>query len=115
MSEIASRTLALLSLLQAQREWSGDALAARLDISPRTIRRDVTRLRELGYPVQAGRGPGGLYQLGRGPHLPPLVFDDGIATISDRPGSSTASCSSVTRCVAMIGDHMSRQIVAPTS
>ncbi len=76
MPDVAGRTLAILSLLQAQREWSGDALAARLGVTSRTIRRDFTRLRELGYPVEAARGPGGLYRLAPGTRLPPLVFDD---------------------------------------
>ncbi|WP_447001991.1 helix-turn-helix transcriptional regulator [Saccharothrix isguenensis] len=76
MSEIATRTLALLSLLQSQKEWVGDELAERLGVSTRTVRRDVTRLRELGYPVDAGKGPGGCYRLVPGPQLPPLVFDD---------------------------------------
>jgi predicted DNA-binding transcriptional regulator YafY len=71
-----TRTLRLLSLLQTHRYWSGDELAGRLEVSVRTLRRDVDRLRELGYPVQADRGVGGGYQLAPGASLPPLVLDD---------------------------------------
>ena len=76
MSEIATRTLELLSLLQAQKEWTGDELAARLKVSTRTVRRDFERLRELGYPVEAEKGPGATYRLAPGSTLPPLIFDD---------------------------------------
>ena len=68
--------LALLSTLQDGRTWSGTDLAARLDTSPRTLRRDIDRLRELGYPVQARPGPGGHYQLVAGTAMPPLLLDD---------------------------------------
>ncbi|MCP2262778.1 helix-turn-helix transcriptional regulator [Promicromonospora thailandica] len=72
----SSRLLALLSLLQARRDWPGERLAERLGVSERTVRRDVDRLRELGYPVQAVRGPEGGYRLEAGSELPPLLFDD---------------------------------------
>jgi predicted DNA-binding transcriptional regulator YafY len=68
--------LRLLSLLQTHRYWPGPELAGRLDVSIRTLRRDVDRLRELGYPVDAHRGVEGGYQLGAGAALPPLVLDD---------------------------------------
>jgi predicted DNA-binding transcriptional regulator YafY len=70
------RLLALLSLLQSPREWPGPVLAARLDTTPRTIRRDVERLRELGYAIDTTRGPLGGYRLGSGSDLPPLLLDD---------------------------------------
>ncbi|GAB3839914.1 helix-turn-helix transcriptional regulator [Dactylosporangium cerinum] len=76
MPKTSARLLALLSLLQARRDWSGLVLAERLDVSLRTVRRDVDRLRELGYPIVAGKGPDGGYRLGAGAELPPLLFDD---------------------------------------
>ncbi|MFE2052151.1 helix-turn-helix transcriptional regulator [Streptomyces sp. NPDC059459] len=76
MLETSARLLRLLSLLQAHREWSGPDLADRLGVSARTVRRDVDRLRELGYPVNASPGTGGGYQLGAGAELPPLLLDD---------------------------------------
>jgi predicted DNA-binding transcriptional regulator YafY len=76
MASTSSRTLRLLSLLQARRYWPGTELAGRLQVSQRTLRRDVDRLRDLGYPVQAQRGAGGGYQLAAGTALPPLVVDD---------------------------------------
>ncbi|GAB2787416.1 YafY family protein [Streptomyces chlorus] len=76
MVETSARLLRLLSLLQAHREWSGADLAGRLGVSSRTLRRDVDRLRTLGYPVNASPGTGGGYQLGAGAELPPLLLDD---------------------------------------
>jgi predicted DNA-binding transcriptional regulator YafY len=76
MANTSSRTLRLLSLLQTHRYWPGPELADRLGVSVRTLRRDVERLRDLGYPVQAQRGVDGGYQLAAGAALPPLVVDD---------------------------------------
>ncbi|AJT42467.1 helix-turn-helix transcriptional regulator [Psychromicrobium lacuslunae] len=76
MANTSSRTLRLLSLLQHHRFWAGQDLADKLEISLRTLRRDVDRLRELGYPVEASRGSTGGYQLAAGASLPPLVVDD---------------------------------------
>jgi predicted DNA-binding transcriptional regulator YafY len=76
MANTSSRTLRLLSLLQTQRYWPGSTLADRLGVSVRTLRRDIDRLRELGYPVDAHRGVDGGYQLAAGAALPPLVVDD---------------------------------------
>jgi predicted DNA-binding transcriptional regulator YafY len=68
--------LRLLSLLQTHRFWPGAELAERLEVSERTLRRDVDRLRELGYPVDASRGVAGGYQLQSGSAMPPLLLDD---------------------------------------
>lgn len=76
MANTSSRTLRLLSLLQHHRFWPGNDLAEKLEVSLRTLRRDVERLRELGYPVEASRGTDGGYQLAAGASLPPLVVDD---------------------------------------
>lgn len=70
------RLLALLSLLQVHRDWPGGQLAQRLGVSERTVRRDVDRLRALGYPIRAVKGPDGGYRLEAGSELPPLLFDD---------------------------------------
>src|SRR5689334_2629323 len=72
----SGRLLSLLSLLQVRRDWSGSLLADRLGVSERTVRRDVDRLRELGYPVQAVKGPEGGYRLEAGSRMPPLLFDE---------------------------------------
>ncbi len=76
MSSTAERLLALLSLLQSRPDWTGTDLADRLGISTRTVRKDIDRLRELGYPVDATRGTAGGYRLGAGGKLPPLLLDD---------------------------------------
>lgn len=76
MTTTSGRLLALLSLLQSRRDWSGDVLAERLDVSTRTVRRDVDRLRELGYRIATFKGPDGGYRLDAGSDLPPLLFDD---------------------------------------
>ncbi|GAA2694557.1 helix-turn-helix transcriptional regulator [Streptomyces lunalinharesii] len=75
-SDMTVRMLRLLSLLQTRREWSGADLAERLDVTVRTVRRDIDRLRELGYPVDSTRGHTGGYRLAPGSDLPPLLLDD---------------------------------------
>lgn len=75
----SGRMLKLLSLLQARPNWTGPELSDRLAVTDRTLRRDITRLRDLGYPVEALSGPAGGYQLAPGGALPPLLFDDGEA------------------------------------
>ncbi|MEV8568261.1 WYL domain-containing protein [Streptomyces sp. NPDC051322] len=76
MTDTPARLLQLLSLLQTPREWPGGELADRLAVSRRTIRRDIDRLRDLGYPVQATMGSDGGYRLVAGKAMPPLVLDD---------------------------------------
>lgn len=75
-TDTPARLLTLLSLLQTPREWPGGELADRLGVSRRTVRRDIDRLRELGYPVQATKGSDGGYRLVAGKAMPPLVLDD---------------------------------------
>jgi predicted DNA-binding transcriptional regulator YafY len=75
MAETTGRVLQLLGLLQSRRVWTGQELAQRLGITGRSVRRDIERLRDLGYPVQASKGRDGGYQLGAGAALPPLLLD----------------------------------------
>ena len=95
MWETSARLLKLLSLLQARRDWSGADLAARLEVSERTVRRDVGRLRGLGYPVHASRGTDGGYRLGVGAAMPPLLLDDDEA-VAVAVGLRTAARNPVT-------------------
>ena len=76
MANTSERMLRLLSLLQTHRFWAGTELASRLEVSDRTLRRDIDRLRDLGYPVNASPGVAGGYQLEAGAALPPLLLDD---------------------------------------
>ena len=76
MADVTERMLALLSTLQTGRPFSGEELTRRLSVSPRTLRRDVDRLRGYGYPVETQPGPGGFYRLAAGRTMPPLVLDD---------------------------------------
>ncbi|WP_026555411.1 helix-turn-helix transcriptional regulator [Arthrobacter sp. 35W] len=93
MVETSARLLQLLSLLQIRREWTGQDLAARLEVTERTVRRDIGKLRTLGYPINASPGVAGGYQLGAGAALPPLLLDDneavavalGLATMAVGP------------------------------
>ena len=76
MLETSARLLRLLSILQSRRDWTGPELAARLQVTTRTVRHDVQRLRRLGYPVDATTGAAGGYRLGTGAGVPPLLLDD---------------------------------------
>ncbi|HVF77118.1 MAG TPA: YafY family protein [Solirubrobacteraceae bacterium] len=95
MTETSGRLLKLLSLLQTRRDWPGGELAHRLGVSGRTIRRDVERLRDLGYPVDATTGPAGGYSLHAGTAMPPLLLDDDEA-VAIAVGLRTAAGASVT-------------------
>jgi predicted DNA-binding transcriptional regulator YafY len=95
MNQTSSRLLELLSLLQARRDWPGQELSDRLEVSGRTVRRDVERLRRLGYPVESLTGPAGGYRLAAGTAMPPLLLDDDEA-IAIAVGLRTAAGASVT-------------------
>ncbi|RFS81940.1 WYL domain-containing protein [Actinomadura spongiicola] len=94
MRDPSGRLLRLLSLLQTPREWPGSELAERLGVTPRTVRRDVERLRELGYPVHAARGNIGGYRLTAGTAMPPLLLDDAEA-VAIAVGLRTAAAGAV--------------------
>ena len=94
MLETSARLLRLLSLLQARRDWTSPELAARLGVTTRTIRNDINRLRDLGYPVEARPGVAGGYRLGSGGALPPLLLDDEEA-VAVAVGLRTAASASI--------------------
>ncbi len=94
MRQTSGRLLDLLSLLQARRDWPGAELSERLEVSGRTIRRDIGRLRSLGYPVESLTGPAGGYRLRAGTAMPPLLLDEEEA-IAIAVGLRTAARSSV--------------------
>jgi predicted DNA-binding transcriptional regulator YafY len=116
MANTSSRALRLLSLLQNHRFWPGGELAGRLDVSPRTLRRDIDRLRELGYPVTAHPGVDGGYQLASGAALPPLVVDDDeavalavglrLATQGAGAGQGDGVAEAAARALAKVGQVM---------
>jgi predicted DNA-binding transcriptional regulator YafY len=103
--------LALLSLLQTPRDWPGAVLADRLGVTPRTVRRDVDRLRELGYRIGAIKGPDGGYRLAAGSELPPLLFDDDQAVaiavaLQSVPSSGVDIDEAATRALATVRQVM---------
>ncbi|HEX5202707.1 helix-turn-helix transcriptional regulator [Paractinoplanes rhizophilus] len=95
MLETSARLLRLLSLLQGRRDWTAAELSERLGVSCRTVRKDVDRLRRLGYPVRARPGVSGGYRLGPGGGLPPLLLDEEEA-VAVAVGLRTAASGSVT-------------------
>ncbi len=117
-----ARVLQLLSLLQTPRWWSGRELADRLEVTGRTVRRDVERLRDLGYPVEAVSGPDGGYRLAAGSHLPPLVLDDDEAVaiaVGARMAASAAiagidetSLRALTKLEQLLPDRLRRRTKA---
>src|ERR1700679_1309375 len=122
MANTSTRTLRLLSLLQAKRYWPGGELADRLGVSARTLRRDVDRLRELGYPIEAQRGVAGGYQLAAGAALPPLVVDDeeavalalGLQAAAQGPveGIADASVRALAKVVKVMPTRLRRRVQA---
>jgi predicted DNA-binding transcriptional regulator YafY len=117
-----TRLLRLLGLLSARAGWAGTDLAERLEITERTLRRDITRLRDLGYPIDATTGPYGGYELGAGGRLPPLVFDDDeavAATIALRRAAAqaagdleTAALSALTKLEQVLPVRLRERVVA---
>lgn len=122
MANTSSRTLRLLSLLQAHRHWRGSELADRLGVSERTLRRDVDRLRELGYDVDATPGVDGGYQLRAGSALPPLTVDDeeavalavGMQAATDGaiPGIEEASVRALGKVIQVMPPRLRRRVDA---
>jgi predicted DNA-binding transcriptional regulator YafY len=122
MANTSSRTLRLLSLLQTHRFWPGGELAERLEVSDRTLRRDIERLRELGYPVDSVRGIEGGYQLGAGAAMPPLTVeeDEAIAMVVALNGAaqltsgelSEASVSALSKVVQVLPPKLKRRAEA---
>jgi biotin operon repressor len=107
MTGTSSRMLALLSLLQTPRDWPGRVLAERLEVTTRTVRRDVERLRELGYRIEAAKGPDGGYRLAAGSELPPLLFDDDQAVALRNVSSSGVDIEeAAVRALATVGQVM---------
>src|SRR5699024_997778 len=110
MADVTKRMLDLLATLQAGRAFSGEELATRLEISPRTLRRDVERLRGYGYPVATRPGPGDSYQLAAGQRMPPIVLDDeervatvvGLATLA---AATPSHARRRTTCTTPSGGH----------
>ncbi|WP_021594072.1 MULTISPECIES: helix-turn-helix transcriptional regulator [Actinomadura] len=122
MANTSARMLRLLSLLQTHRHWPGLELAGRLAVSERTLRRDIDRLRELGYPVHSGRGSAGGYQLRSGTAMPPLLLDDeeavaiavGLRTAAGSAveGVEEASLRALTKVVQVMPPRLRRRVDA---
>lgn len=122
MPTTSERTIRLLTLLQARRHWAGTELAERLGVSVRTLRRDVDRLRALGYPVDAERGVDGGYHMAPGAALPPLVLDDeeavaltvGLLAAVQSPvaGSAEASVRALGKVITVLPARLRRRVEA---
>jgi predicted DNA-binding transcriptional regulator YafY len=121
----STRMLRLLSLLQTHRFWSGGELSERLEVSPRTLRRDVDRLRDLGYDVDAVRGVTGGYQLRAGSNLPPLLLEDDEAvaiavglrstaggSVNGVGGIEETSIQALTKVIALMPPRLRRRMDA---
>lgn len=122
MADTPARLLRMLTLLQARPSWTAPELAERLGVTDRTIRRDITRLRDLGYPVEAEPGPYGGYRLGRGGALPPLLLDDdeavavavGLRLAADGSvaGTDDAAVSALAKLAQMLPARLSARVRA---
>src|SRR4051794_5549936 len=118
MANTSGRMLRLLSLLQSHRYWPGSELSERLEVSPRTLRRDIDRLRELGYAVDAVRGVAGGYQLRAGGALPPLLLEDeeavaiAVALRTAASGGEDTSLQALTKVIALMPPRLRRQMDA---
>jgi predicted DNA-binding transcriptional regulator YafY len=118
--ESSRRLLALLGLLQARTVWTGQELAERLRVSPRTVRNDIDRLRRLDYPVDAARGRDGHYRLGVGAKLPPLLLDDdeavaitvGLIAATGITGIEETSTRALAKLEAILPHRLRRQVDA---
>ncbi|MGH3507196.1 MAG: helix-turn-helix transcriptional regulator [Nocardioidaceae bacterium] len=120
MRDTSGRLLALLGLLQSRAEWSGAELADRLGVTGRTVRNDVARLRDLGYPVDAARGPGGRYSLGVGAKMPPLLLDEdeavavvvGLRAATGMAGFEESGGRALTKLEQVLPDRLRRRLAA---
>lgn len=120
MRETSARLLALLGLLQTRGTWSGAELAAKVDVGERTLRKDVERLRDLGYPIEAVRGPAGGYRLGDHGKLPPLLLTDdeavavaiGLGQAHGVPGVEETSTLALTKLEGVLPDRLRRRVRA---
>ncbi|WP_028659223.1 helix-turn-helix transcriptional regulator [Nocardioides insulae] len=120
MKKTSGRLLELLGLLQARVDRSGPELAEQLGVSVRTVRNDIARLRELGYPVDATRGREGHYRLGVGAKLPPLLLDDqeavavavGLRTVTGVAGFEESGARALTKLEHVLPERLRRQLIA---
>ncbi|MBO0729667.1 MAG: HTH domain-containing protein, partial [Acidimicrobiaceae bacterium] len=122
MAESAARLLSLLSLLQRRPVWSGGELAERLQVEPRTVRRDVERLRGLGYRVDSAPGASGGYRLAGGTDVPPLLFDDdeamavavvlGVSAGAAVPGIERGALGALTKLDRLLPARLRSQLAA---
>ncbi len=120
MRDTSARMLALLGLLQSRADWSGAELADRLAVTDRTVRNDVTRLRDLGYPVDAIRGRGGRYRLGVGAKMPPLLLDEaeaaavvvGLRAATGMAGFEESGGRALTKLEQVLPDRLRHRLAA---
>jgi len=122
MLETSARLLRLLSLFQGRKLWPGAELATRLDVTSRTLRRDVDKLRTLGYPIHSACGAEGGYRFGAGANMPPLLFDDeeaiavalglGCATAGAMDGMQEAAVGALAKIEQMLPPRLARRVSA---